>query len=114
MVFVFFLSSPDALESSTSARPLSLSLKNHYSQTLEQLITSTPAWPPRTPSLPPPAQGSCAESYLNLLNLDGDKAEGSVNGGAGDFIAANAATDNKESPRNGVIPFRNSGSGDER
>lgn len=108
-----FFSSPDALESSTSARPLSLSLKNHYSQTLEQLITSTPAWPPRTPSLPP-AQGSCAESYLNLLNLDGDKAEGSVNGGAGEFIGANGAADNKESPCNGVIPFRNSGSVDER
>uniref|UniRef100_A0A3Q0QSK2 Carboxyl-terminal PDZ ligand of neuronal nitric oxide synthase protein n=1 Tax=Amphilophus citrinellus TaxID=61819 RepID=A0A3Q0QSK2_AMPCI len=54
---------------SASARSLSLNLKNHYSQTLDQLITSTPAWPLETSPLTP-TQVDCAESYLNLLNLE--------------------------------------------
>lgn len=99
---------PDAPESSTSAKPLSLSLNNHYSQNLEQLLTSTPAWPPHA-SPRSPTQGNCAESYLNLLNLGSNHGEGSANGGAGPFIAANRAAD-EESSCNGIVPLRNSGS----
>ncbi|TNM92250.1 hypothetical protein fugu_019262 [Takifugu bimaculatus] len=98
----------NAPESSTSAKPLSLSLNNHYSQTLEQLLTSTPAWPPHA-SPRSPTQGNCAESYLNLLNLGSNHGEGSANGGAGPFIAANRAAD-EESSCNGIVPLRNSGS----
>lgn len=111
--FFFFFLSPDAPESSISAQLLSLSLENHYSQALEQLITSTPAWPPHTDP-PSPTQGNCAESYLNLLNLDSNKAEGSVNGDAGPVIAAHGAADNKERLCNGIVPFRNIGSMDEK
>lgn len=108
---IFF--SPDAPESSASAQLLSLSLENHYSQALEQLITSTPAWPPHADPLSP-TQDNCAESYLNLLNLDSNNAEGSVNGNTGPVIAASGTADNKESLCNGIIPCRNSGSVDEK
>lgn len=103
---VFF--PPDAPGSSPSAQLLSLSLENHYSQALEQLITSTPAWPPHTHALSP-TQGNCPESYLNRLNLDSSKAEGSVNGDAGP-----GAAENKESLCNGIVPFRNSASMEEK
>lgn len=103
---MFFFS--DTTESSASAKPLSLSLNNHYSQALEQLLTSTPPWPPHA-SPCSPTQGSCAESYLNLLNLGSNHGEGLANGVAGPFIAANRAAD-KESSCNGIVPLRNSGS----
>lgn len=80
-----------------------LSLENHYSQeALEQLATSTPTWPPRSPT-----RGNCAESYLNLLNLDVLKAEGPAN-------AARGAAGNKESLCNGMVSFRNAGSTEEK
>lgn len=84
-----------------------LSLENHYSQeALEQLATSTPAWPPR-PDPRSPTRGNCAESYLNLLNLDALKAEGPAN-------AARGAAGNKESLCNGMVSFRNAGSTEEK
>lgn len=100
----------------TSAKALSLNLKSHYSQTPDQLITSTPAWPLQTSSLSP-NQVDCAESYLNLLNLENStKPAASVNGDLDPFIRANGVTDNKESSGNEVIPFtsRNSTSMDEK
>ncbi|CAF97115.1 unnamed protein product [Tetraodon nigroviridis] len=103
----------NAPESSTSAQLLSLSLENHYSQALEQLITSTPAWPPCSGPLSP-TQGSCAESYLNPLNVDGNKAEGSAKGDVGPVIAAHGAAGNKESLCTGMVPFRNASSVDEK
>lgn len=104
---MFLFLSPDA-----PAKRLSLSLNSHYSQTLEQLITSTPAWPPHTSPLSP-THGNCAESYVNLLNMGSNHGEGSANTDGGPFIAANRAAD-KESSCNGIIPFRNSGSTEEK
>ncbi|KAM7368778.1 hypothetical protein PAMP_013085 [Pampus punctatissimus] len=101
---------------STSAKALSLNLKNHYSQTVDQLITSTPAWPLQTAPVSP-SQVDCAESYLNLLNLEnGTKPAASVNRDMDPFIRANGITDNKESSCNEIVPFtpRNSTSMDEK
>ncbi|XP_020490243.1 carboxyl-terminal PDZ ligand of neuronal nitric oxide synthase protein [Labrus bergylta] len=101
---------------STSAKSLSLNLKNHYSQTLDQLITSTPAWPLQTSPLSPSTVDS-AESYLNLLNLENStKPEASVNGDLDPFIRANVTADNKESSCNEIVPFtlRNSANMDEK
>ncbi|XP_028457135.1 carboxyl-terminal PDZ ligand of neuronal nitric oxide synthase protein isoform X2 [Perca flavescens] len=101
---------------STSAKALTLNLKNHYSQTLEQLITSTPAWPLQTSPLSP-TQVDCAESYLNLLNLENNtKPATSVNGDLDPFIRANGTADNNESSCNEIAPFtlRNSATMDEK
>lgn len=115
------MSIPDGQQSScssvsTSAKSLSLNLKNHYSQTLDQLITSTPAWPLQTSPLSP-THVDCAESYLNLLNLEnGTKPDASVNGDLDPFIRANGAADSKESSCNEIVPFtlRNSANMDEK
>ncbi|KAM3600183.1 uncharacterized protein V6R79_019078 [Siganus canaliculatus] len=101
---------------STSAKSLTLNLKNHYSQTMDQLITSTPAWPLQTSTLSP-TQVACAESYLNLLNLENSsKPDAAVNGEPDPFIRANGAAENKESSCNEIVPFtlRNSASMDEK
>ncbi|XP_040014214.1 carboxyl-terminal PDZ ligand of neuronal nitric oxide synthase protein isoform X2 [Xiphias gladius] len=101
---------------STIAKSLSLNLKNHYSQTLEQLITSTPAWPLQTSPLSP-TQVDCAESYLNLLNLENStKPAASVNGDLDPFIRANGTADNKERSCNEIVPLtsRNSANMDEK
>ncbi|XP_030597996.1 carboxyl-terminal PDZ ligand of neuronal nitric oxide synthase protein [Archocentrus centrarchus] len=101
---------------SASARSLSLNLKNHYSQTLDQLITSTPAWPLETSPLTS-TQVDCAESYLNLLNLEsGAKPPASVNNDLDPFIRANGAAEDKESSGNEIVPFtpRNSANMDEK
>ncbi|XP_036384093.1 carboxyl-terminal PDZ ligand of neuronal nitric oxide synthase protein [Megalops cyprinoides] len=62
--------------SSVSTQSLSLNLKNHYSQAKDPPVTSTPAGLPG--DAPAPAgQVDCAESYLNLLNLEnGAKQKG--------------------------------------
>ncbi|KAI3362167.1 hypothetical protein L3Q82_012490, partial [Scortum barcoo] len=101
---------------STSAKPLTLNLKNHYSQALDQLITSTPAWPLQTSPLSP-TQVDCAESYLNLLNLENStKPDAPVNGELDPFIRANGTADSKESSCNEIVPFtlRNSANLDEK
>lgn len=101
---------------SASVRSLSLNLKNHYSQTLDQLITSTPAWPLETSPLTP-SQVDCAESYLNLLNLEsGAKPPASVNNDLDPFVRANGAAEDKESSGNEIVPFtsRNSANMDEK
>ncbi|XP_029921918.1 carboxyl-terminal PDZ ligand of neuronal nitric oxide synthase protein [Myripristis murdjan] len=93
---------------STSSKSLSLNLKNHYSQTLDQPVTSTPAWPLQN-SLFSSAQVDCGESYLNLLNLEnGTKPSASVNGEVDPVISTKGKTDNKESSEvtcNEIIPF---------
>lgn len=101
---------------STTAKALSLNLKNNYSQTLDQLITATPAWPLQTSPLSP-TQVECAESYLNLLNLENSTKPGAaVNGDLDPFIRANGTADNKESSCNEMVPFtlKNSGNMDEK
>lgn len=105
LCYLSFSGGPDSSCNSPSARSLSLNLKNHYSQTLDQLITSTPALPLQTSTLSA-TQGDCAESYLNLLNLENStKPDASVNGDLDPFIRANGAVDNKESLCNEIIPF---------
>ncbi|XP_076613618.1 carboxyl-terminal PDZ ligand of neuronal nitric oxide synthase protein isoform X2 [Chaetodon auriga] len=99
---------------STSAKTLSLNLKNDYSQTLNQLITSTPAWPLQTSPLSP-TQVDCAESYLNLLNLENStKPDAAVNGDLDPFIRPSGTADSKES--NEIVPvrLRNSANVDEK
>ncbi|XP_068429455.1 carboxyl-terminal PDZ ligand of neuronal nitric oxide synthase protein isoform X2 [Clinocottus analis] len=89
-------------------KALSLSLKNHYSQTLDQLITSTPTWPlqPSSPFSPPGGGVDYAESYLNLLNLEnGGEPAPPVNGELDPFIRANGAAGAKESSSNEIVPF---------
>ncbi|XP_045923369.1 carboxyl-terminal PDZ ligand of neuronal nitric oxide synthase protein isoform X1 [Micropterus dolomieu] len=101
---------------STTAKALSLNLKNNYSHTLDQLITATPAWPLQTSPLSP-TQVECAESYLNLLNLENSTKPGAaVNGDLDPFIRANGTADNKESSCNEMVPFtlKNSGNMDEK
>ncbi|GLD71622.1 carboxyl-terminal PDZ ligand of neuronal nitric oxide synthase protein-like protein, partial [Lates japonicus] len=95
---------------STLAKSLSLNLKNHYSQTMDQLITSTPAWLLQTSPLSP-SQVDCAESYLNLLNLENSsKAAVPVNGDLDPFIRANGTADSKEMPSNEIVPFSSTNS----
>ncbi|XP_071379437.1 carboxyl-terminal PDZ ligand of neuronal nitric oxide synthase protein isoform X2 [Centroberyx affinis] len=92
---------------STSSRSLSLNLKNHYSQTLDQPITSTPAWVLQNTPLSP-SQVDCAESYLNLLNLEnGTKPPASVNGELDPFIRTNGKADKEgsEVTCNEIVPF---------
>ncbi|XP_031715886.1 uncharacterized protein LOC116390386 isoform X2 [Anarrhichthys ocellatus] len=104
---------------SSAAKALSLNLKNHYSQTLDQLITSTPAWPLQTSPLSSPlsSQVDCAESYLNLLNLEnGTEPAAPINGDLDPFIRANGTADTKGSLCNEIVPFtlRNSANMDEK
>ncbi|XP_054468720.1 carboxyl-terminal PDZ ligand of neuronal nitric oxide synthase protein [Anoplopoma fimbria] len=101
---------------SAASKALSLNLKNHYSQTLDQLITSTPAWPLQT-SLLSLTDVDCAESYLNLLNLEnGTEPAAPVNGDLDPFIMANGSADTKGSLCNEIVPFtlRNSANMDEK
>ncbi|XP_034566238.1 carboxyl-terminal PDZ ligand of neuronal nitric oxide synthase protein isoform X1 [Notolabrus celidotus] len=101
---------------STSAKSLSLNLKNLYSQNLDLLITSTPAWPLQMSPLSP-SQVDSAESYLNLLNLENStKPDASVNGDLDPFIRANVTAENKESSGSEIVPYtlRNSANLDEK
>lgn len=100
---------------STSVKSLSLNLKNHYSQTLDQLITSTPAWPLQGSPLSP-AQVDGAESYLNLLNLENSTKPAASVDDLDPFIRANNTADGKENSCSEIVPFtsRNSASMDEK
>lgn len=117
----FFLFFSDGQQSSgglvsASAKSLSLNLKNHYSQTLDHLITSTPSRLFETSPLSP-TQVGCAESYLNLLNMEsGVKPPASANNDLDPFIRANGAVEDKEMSGNEIVPFtsRNSASMDEK
>lgn len=94
---------------STSTKSLSLNLKNRYSNTLDQLITSTSVWPS--------TQVDCSESYLNLLNLENSsKPAVSVNGDLDLFSRANGTADKTEDSCNEIVPFtlRNSANMDEK
>ncbi|KAL6096633.1 uncharacterized protein ACO6RY_05912 [Pungitius sinensis] len=94
---------------STAAKALSLNLKSHQDQAVDQLITSTPAWPRQTSS----AQAGCGESYLNLLNLENGAAVGRD---LDPFVRANGTADTKGGSCNEIVPFtlRNSASMDEK
>ncbi|XP_062414996.1 carboxyl-terminal PDZ ligand of neuronal nitric oxide synthase protein [Pungitius pungitius] len=94
---------------STAAKAQSLNLKSHQDQTVDQLITSTPAWPRQTSS----AQAGCGESYLNLLNLENGAAVGRD---LDPFVRANGTADTKGGSCNEIVPFtlRNSASMDEK
>ncbi|KAF7644492.1 hypothetical protein LDENG_00221220 [Lucifuga dentata] len=99
---------------STSAKSLSLNLRNHYNQILDQPITSTPAWPLQATSLSP-TQVDCAESYLNLLNLENGTKQNQVD----PFIRANGMAETKEDVDvtcNEIVPFtsRNSANMDNK
>ncbi|XP_008301125.1 uncharacterized protein LOC103373096, partial [Stegastes partitus] len=98
-----------------SVKSLSLNLKNHYSQTLDQLITSTPAWPLHASPLSP-AQVDCAESYLNLLNLENSTKPGGSVEDLDPFIRANGTAEGKENSCSEIVPFtsRNSTNMDEK
>lgn len=92
---------------SAAVKPLSLNLKSHYSDSLDQII-STATWPVS------PLQADSAESYLNLLNLrDGNKPEADPHGDP--FIKANGAADRKETGSE-IVPYvtRNSSSVDDK
>lgn len=104
----------------SSAAPvgsLTLDLKNHHTQTLlDQLITSTPSWPLQTSGLAS-GRGDCAESYLNLLNLENSsKPDASVTGQPEPLVTANQKAEDKEGSCRDVIPLtlRNSESIDEK
>ncbi|XP_037547904.1 carboxyl-terminal PDZ ligand of neuronal nitric oxide synthase protein [Nematolebias whitei] len=98
------LNGPESGSSSASAKSLSLNLKKHYDQTLEQLPASTPAWPLRT--------SACAESYLNLLNLE-NRTKPAALTDLDPFIRTNGTVDSKENSHV-QFPSRNSTSLDER
>ncbi|XP_033952156.1 carboxyl-terminal PDZ ligand of neuronal nitric oxide synthase protein isoform X1 [Pseudochaenichthys georgianus] len=93
----------------TSAK--TLNLRKNYIQTLDQLITSTPAWPLQASTV------DSAESYLNLLNLENSSEPAVlVNGDADLFIRANGSAENKEGSCNEIVPFtlRNTANIDEK
>lgn len=103
-------STPGGVQSSsrsTSAKSLSLNLKKHYDQSLEQLPASTPAWPLRA--------SACAESYLNLLNLE-NRTKPAALTDLDPFIRTNGTADAKQSSDGDIVqlPPRNSTSLDER
>ncbi|XP_072310668.1 carboxyl-terminal PDZ ligand of neuronal nitric oxide synthase protein [Eucyclogobius newberryi] len=82
---------------STSIKPLSLKLKNHYGDTLDQLISSMSSWP-----VSPESMGG-AESYLNLLNLqNSNKPEAALHGDP--FIKASDTADSRERS-NEIVPY---------
>ncbi|XP_030006130.1 carboxyl-terminal PDZ ligand of neuronal nitric oxide synthase protein [Sphaeramia orbicularis] len=105
-------SSPSSV--STSVKSLSLNLRNNYSQNLDQFIASTPAWPLQS-TIHSPTQVDCAESYLNLLNLENsNKPAGGINGDLDAIIKANGNADDKDG--NEIVPLtaRNSANMDEK
>ncbi|XP_054614202.1 carboxyl-terminal PDZ ligand of neuronal nitric oxide synthase protein isoform X2 [Dunckerocampus dactyliophorus] len=85
---------------STSTGSLSLNLKNRCSQTLEQLITSTPAWPPTHRTDTDAFAG--AESFL--LNLENTRNDVEL---SDPFIRTNGSADDREggNESNEVVPF---------
>lgn len=96
---------------------LTLDLKSRHSQTLlDQLITSTPSWPLQTSGLAS-GPGDCAESYLNLLNLENStKPDASVNGQLEPLVTANPKAEDKDGSCRDVVPLtlRNSANVDEK
>ncbi|XP_017263459.1 carboxyl-terminal PDZ ligand of neuronal nitric oxide synthase protein isoform X2 [Kryptolebias marmoratus] len=87
---------PQSASSSASEKPLSLNLKSVYSQSLERRPASTPAWP-----LQNPAQVDCAESYLNLLNLEKPAALAHLD----PFIRTNGTAAGRERSNGEVVQF---------
>lgn len=113
VLLIYLLLIPDGPQSPcgsvTSAK--TLNLRKNYIQTLDHLITSTPAWPLQASPV------DSAESYLNLLNLENSSEPAVlVNGDADLFIRANGSAENKEGSCNEIVPFtlRNSANIDEK
>lgn len=96
---------------------LTLDLRSRHSQTLlDQLITSTPSWPLQTSGLAS-GPGDCAESYLNLLNLENStKPDALVNGQLEPLVTANPQAEDKDGSCRDVVPLtlRNSANVDEK
>lgn len=96
---------------------LTLDLKSRHSQMLlDQLITSTPSWPLQASSLAS-GHGDCAESYLNLLNLENStKPDASVTGQQESVVTAKDEVEDKGGSCRDIIPLtlRNSESADEK
>ncbi|KAM9734808.1 carboxyl-terminal PDZ ligand of neuronal nitric oxide synthase protein [Menidia menidia] len=78
------------------ASATTLNLRNHYGQTLEQLVTSTPAWPLHQTSPRPQSPVDCAESYLNLVNLENSAKPAASLTDLDPFIRANGAARNSQ------------------
>ncbi|KAM6984653.1 carboxyl-terminal PDZ ligand of neuronal nitric oxide synthase protein [Aplochiton taeniatus] len=92
-------------------RSLSLNLKNRYSQNLDPPIkTSTPVVPLQ--NTPLTAQVDCAESYLNLLNLE-NRGKPTQNGGS-DAVVKRAngkpGKENSDVNCNEIVPFESGNS----
>lgn len=106
-----------SLMTASPVASLTLDLKSRHSQTLlDQLITSTPSWPLQTSSLTS-GRGDCAESYLNLLNLENStKPEAPVTGQLEPAVTANEKVEDKGGSCRAVIPLtlRDSESADEK
>ncbi|XP_019909305.1 carboxyl-terminal PDZ ligand of neuronal nitric oxide synthase protein isoform X2 [Esox lucius] len=106
-------------QSSWTTRSLSLNLKNHYSSSMDQPITSTPAGPLQNTPLSA-TQVDCAQSYLNLMNLQSrTKPQCPQNGGEKETDRANGKPgrrDSLEVPSSDIVRFetRNSTNLDER
>ncbi|MEQ2181156.1 hypothetical protein GOODEAATRI_008510, partial [Goodea atripinnis] len=75
-----------------------------------QLITSTPAWPLS------PNQVHCAESYLNLLNLENSTKPAASFTEQDPVIRGNGTVESKESSNSEIVQFtsRNPANMDER
>nr|XP_054594762.1 rootletin isoform X1 [Nothobranchius furzeri] len=98
-----------------SVKPISLNLKTTYNQTQDQLTTSARAWPLQI-SLLSPAQVDCAESYLNLLNLENSSKPAASLTEMDPVIRANGTVDNTEICDGEIVQFtlRNSTIMDEK
>lgn len=85
---------------------LTLDLVSHHSQTLlDQLITSTPSWPLQTSGLTS-GRGDCAESYLNLLNLENsNKPDAMLTGHLEPVDSPNEKVEDKVGRCRDVIPL---------
>lgn len=96
---------------SMSTRSLSLNLKNRYSQNLDHPIkTSTPVVPLQNNPLT--SQVDCAESYLNLLNLE-NRSKPTQNGGSGAVVKRANGKPGKENSDvncNEIVPFESGNS----
>lgn len=101
-VTLYFLSSPDGSQS-TPAKSLSLNLKQSYSSTLERHPTSTSVWPLQTSALSP-APVVCAESYLNLLNLENSTKPAALTD-LDPFIRTNGTAEGKEISNGDIVQF---------
>lgn len=118
LIFFFFFFPPVVcFPAAGPVASLTLDLKSHHNQTLlDQLITSTPSWPLQSSGLAS-GPGDCAESYLNLLNLENStKPDVSVSAQLEPLVTAKGKAEDGDSSCRDVIPLtlRNSANVDEK